>query len=149
MRYTFTNRTDLITASSSPSSKMYSNPRPSSKPQSTTLPSEIRRPRPLKIHHKHWPGLGDREPTVNPTIPLNLSLVFTLDNIFPPTGSRWPFEQPSLSVKIQEDYRREVAEDLFHACLNARLSKTAMRDRPPFLTASSRQATGSGAVVEG
>ncbi|CAM9806663.1 unnamed protein product, partial [Hapterophycus canaliculatus] len=44
---------------------------------------------------------------------------------------------PALPLKTHGDYRREVAEDLFHACLNARLSKTAMRDRPPFLTASS------------
>ncbi|CAM9691194.1 unnamed protein product [Scytosiphon promiscuus] len=43
----------------------------------------------------------------------------------------------ALPLKTHGDYRREVAEDLFHACLNARLSKTAMRDRPPFLTASS------------
>lgn len=47
--------------------------------------------------------------------------------------------QASVPVRTHEDYRREVTEDLFHACLNARLSKTAMRDRPPFLTASSRR----------
>ncbi|CAM9737603.1 unnamed protein product, partial [Ectocarpus sp. 13 AM-2016] len=45
--------------------------------------------------------------------------------------------EPALPLKTHDHYRREVTEDLFHACLNARLSKTAMRDRPPFLTASS------------
>lgn len=47
--------------------------------------------------------------------------------------------QPALPLVSHEHYRREVKEDLFHACLNARLSKTSMRDRPPFLTASSRR----------
>ncbi|CAM9682109.1 unnamed protein product, partial [Discosporangium mesarthrocarpum] len=40
-----------------------------------------------------------------------------------------------------QDYRLDVAESLFHACLNARLTKTAMRDKPPFLSATSSSPT--------
>ncbi|CAM9595638.1 unnamed protein product [Ascophyllum nodosum] len=50
-------------------------------------------------------------------------------------------KQPALPLHTQSDLRRDVTEDLFHACLNARLSKTAMRDRPPFLSASSSTPT--------